>query len=450
MFIGRQKELAELNTAYNRGGFQCGLIHGKHHIGKTALIREFVRDKNCIWLNIPEMNEKMILRSISSSLREQLRDETLPELDTWERVLEAVIELCEVDRYVIVINEPQYAASASEDFLHTLQRYIDNHLAHSQPFLILVTGDTSFVLDQLLPVFPYCQVQIELKEFNYLEAYDFLKSYSHENALFLYSCIGGSPFYLSEIDSSISTLGNLERFFFKDKGRLYENPSQTLMKELREQALYNSILYAIASGEEQLNNLAPLIGNDQSKVLKYIKMMRAFGILDRSTPFGDDPVKGRKGVYTFVENGSRFWFRYVIDGKGVDKVDINDSFFEKPFEQICTQYLQIQNGKGELPFAALDFSRWWGSTGKKDAQPEIDVIVADETGKQAILCECKWGGKPVTCEEVDALTEKEGWIGGFEETQFIFFSRPGYTTETKKSYKANPRIQLLELKDLFL
>ena len=447
MFIGRQKELAELNNAYNQDAFQCALIYGKHHIGKTALIREFVRDKNCIWLNIPEMNEKMILRSVSNSIREQIGDCDLPDFDAWERVLKTIIELCEAERYVIVINEPQRALAATENFIQMLRSCIDNRLSNSNAYLILVSSDAVFVENQALP---HCHVKIELKEFDYLEAYDFLKAYSHENALFLYSCIGGSPFYLSEIDSSISAIGNLERFFFKDKGRLYENPSQTLMKELREQALYNSILFAIASGEEQLNNLSPLIGDDQSKVLKYIKMMRAFGILERSTPYGDDPIKGRKGLYTFVETGSRFWFRYVIDGKGVDKVDINDSFFERPFEQICTQYLQILNSRGKLPFAAAEFGRWWGSTGKKDAQPEIDVVAADETGKQAILCECKWGGEPVTNDEVEALTEKKVLLKGIEDAEFVFFSRPGYTADAKKGYKANPKVQLLELKDLFI
>ena len=454
MFIGRQNELAELNKAYNRDVFQCALIYGKRHIGKTALIREFVRDKNSIWLNIPEMNEKMILRSVSSSLREQLSNDDLPVFDAWERVLETIAELCGLERYVIVINGPQYASAATENFLQLLQDYMDSRLARSNSYLIFATDDLSFAENQVLSVssalHPYCQVQIELKEFNYLEAYDFLKSYSHENALFLYSCIGGSPFYLSEIDSSLSVLGNLERFFFKDKGRLYENPSQTLMKSLREQALYNSILYAIASGEEQLNNLSPLIGDEQTKVMKYIKMMRDCSILERCTPYGDDPVKGRKGLYTFVENGSRFWFKYVIDGKGVDRVDINDIFFERPFEQICTQYLQIMNKRNQLPFNAAEFGRWWGSTGKKDSQPEIDIVAADETGKQAIFCECKWSGKPVTGDEVEALTGKSGLIGCIEDTQFIFFSRPGYTIETKKSYKSNPKVQLLELKDLFI
>ena len=447
MFIGRQKELSELNNAYNQGAFRCALIYGKHHIGKTALIREFVRDKNCVWLNIPEMNEKMILRSVSNSVREQTGDYDLPDFDGWERALETVIELCGPERYVIVINEPQHALAATGEFIHLLQTSIDSRLSDSNTYLILASSDAVFADNQALP---HCQVKIELKEFDYLEAYEFLKAYSHESALFLYSCIGGSPFYLSEIDRSISAIGNLERFFFKDKGRLYENPSQTLMKELREQALYNSILFAIASGEEQLNNLAPLIGDDQAKVLKYIKMMRAFGILERSTPYGDDPVKGRKGSYTFVENGSRFWFRYVIDGKGVDQVDINDPFFERPFEQICTQYLQILNSREKLPFAAAEFGRWWGSTGKRDSQPGIDIVVADETGKRAILCECKWSGKPVTDDEVETLRQKKNLLKGIEDAGFIFFSRPGYTTDTKKNYNADPKVRLLELKDLFI
>lgn len=69
---------------------------------------------------------------------------------------------------------------------------------------------------------------------------------------------------------------------------------------------------------------------------------------------------------------------------------------------------------------------------------------------QAILCECKWSGKPVTNEEVVALTEKINLLKGIEDAEYIFFSRPGYTADTKKSYKADPKVRLLELKDLFI
>lgn len=119
MFIGRREELSELNNAYNQDAFQCALIYGKHHIGKTALIREFVRDKNCIWLNIPEMNEKMILRSVSNSIREQTGDYDLPDFGVWERVLETIVELCESERYVIVINEPAACPDRNGEFHST-------------------------------------------------------------------------------------------------------------------------------------------------------------------------------------------------------------------------------------------------------------------------------------------------------------------------------------------
>lgn len=41
MFIGRTKELAELERRYAQPGFQFPVIYGRRRIGKTRLIRNF-------------------------------------------------------------------------------------------------------------------------------------------------------------------------------------------------------------------------------------------------------------------------------------------------------------------------------------------------------------------------------------------------------------------------
>ncbi len=47
MFIGREKELKNLNNLYNTNKFQFPVIYGRRRVGKTALINEFVKDKDC-------------------------------------------------------------------------------------------------------------------------------------------------------------------------------------------------------------------------------------------------------------------------------------------------------------------------------------------------------------------------------------------------------------------
>ena len=48
MFIGRKNELLQLNRLYNSGKFEFAVIYGRRRVGKTAIINEFVKDKNAI------------------------------------------------------------------------------------------------------------------------------------------------------------------------------------------------------------------------------------------------------------------------------------------------------------------------------------------------------------------------------------------------------------------
>ena len=45
MFIGRQRELDELEKKYHTSGFQMFVLYGRRRIGKTRLILEFCKNK---------------------------------------------------------------------------------------------------------------------------------------------------------------------------------------------------------------------------------------------------------------------------------------------------------------------------------------------------------------------------------------------------------------------
>ena len=44
MFIGREKELAELNEMYEQNKFQLFVLYGRRRVGKTTLLRDIVRN----------------------------------------------------------------------------------------------------------------------------------------------------------------------------------------------------------------------------------------------------------------------------------------------------------------------------------------------------------------------------------------------------------------------
>lgn len=47
MFVGREQELASLEEFYAKDGIGMTVIYGRRRIGKSTLITEFVKDKNC-------------------------------------------------------------------------------------------------------------------------------------------------------------------------------------------------------------------------------------------------------------------------------------------------------------------------------------------------------------------------------------------------------------------
>ncbi|MBU1862835.1 MAG: ATP-binding protein, partial [Candidatus Omnitrophica bacterium] len=43
MFIGREQEIALLNKIYNQGKAELILLYGRRRIGKTRLLKEFIK-----------------------------------------------------------------------------------------------------------------------------------------------------------------------------------------------------------------------------------------------------------------------------------------------------------------------------------------------------------------------------------------------------------------------
>ena len=46
MFLCRERELQVLSRRYYKNGLEFIVIYGRRRVGKTALINEFIKDKN--------------------------------------------------------------------------------------------------------------------------------------------------------------------------------------------------------------------------------------------------------------------------------------------------------------------------------------------------------------------------------------------------------------------
>lgn len=72
MFVGRKQELSELNNRYNSTKKEFGVIYGRRKIGKSYLIKEFIKDKKYLLFQAKEDSLYGNLKSLSYEINKLL------------------------------------------------------------------------------------------------------------------------------------------------------------------------------------------------------------------------------------------------------------------------------------------------------------------------------------------------------------------------------------------
>jgi len=467
VFVGRKYELDGLQKLYDRDKFQMVVMYGRRRVGKTRLINEFVKDKPAISFTAQEANTQLNLQMFSKKVYDFFNlPETTGIFANWYDAFMFIANRAKTQKFVLAIDEFPYIAEADKSVKSILQNIIDHELLDSKLYLILCGSQISFMENEVLgyksPLFGRRTAQFKIEGFDYCDASKMLGNISNEDKVKYYACVGGTPHYLALVNTEMSFEENIKELFFNTQGYLYSEPTMLLQQELRETAVYNSIIAAIATGASRLNDISTKIGEETSKTIKYIKILMDLKILHKEHPFGENPERSRKGIYMISDNCYRFWYRYVFlnktgieTGTGAEIADSSvfpelSAFIGKPvFEEICRQYLIRLNKMGTLPFLATNFGVWWGNDSVAKETADIDVIADNNSEKKILLCECKWRNEPTDIAEIQKLMAKTHLIPGYSEYYFMFFSKSPYTDEAKRLERENDNLKLVTLDMLF-
>lgn len=147
MFIGRKKELNELEKMYAEDKFQMPVIYGRRRIGKSTLIQEFAKNKKAILFMAIESSTQRNLDLLSRNIYRVLAPElpSLPAFPSFEAAFDFLSESAQKGRLVVVIDEYPYLASADKSISSILQLYIDQKFKNSKMYLILCGSSMSFM-----------------------------------------------------------------------------------------------------------------------------------------------------------------------------------------------------------------------------------------------------------------------------------------------------------------
>lgn len=441
MFYCRDNELRDMNRRYIRGDFECLIVYGRRRVGKTALINEFCKNKPTVFFSALNASDKENLEALSKAIYEKDHPgmDSAPVFQSFEAALDQITHIAEKERLVFVIDEYPYLAKANKSISSRLQHIIDHKWKNSQLYLILCGSSMSFMEYQVLgyesPLYGRRTGQYKIQALTYKEMTAFNPTLTNEQQSLVYGITGGIPHYVNKLDVFDDVDEALKENLFNTSSYLFEEPENLLKQELREPAIYNSVITAIAGGASRSNEISTKVGIESAICAKYLKVLLDLGIIKKETPLTEKP--GKKTIYTIGDNFFRFWYRFVPQNTSsisagrieqiydpVIKRHLSD-YMGLVFEQMCREYLLRY--ATDLPIILSDIGQWWGTDPKVKKEVQIDIVGSPVEGDEYIIGSCKYRGDPIGVDELELIRHYADVFGKGKKYHFYIFSKSGFT-----------------------
>ena len=435
MFVNRDNELKTLNQEYQRDSSSFTVIYGRRRVGKTTLIREFIKDKERIYYYATEINIAMQLKSFTRDILDSLGFSNIA-FESFEDALIFLAKNIGSKKFILVIDEYQNLAKVDRGFSSMLQKVWDLYLKEKNIYLILCGSTISMMHSEVLnysaPLYGRATTIIHLKPLLAKYIYDFVPNIEYEEFMKIYASFGTIPKYLEMYRGQSSFKDNILELILNKNSFLYNEGYFLLKQEINEVSTYFSILEAISKGATKLGEISGVLEMNSSQLTRYIERLISLGFIDKEIPITEkNPLKSKLGRYRFKDNFLKFWFFYVYKNYRFLEIDLyefvlkemeknfNDNFVSFVYEDYVKEEI-LQDPIKYLGFVPLKIGRWWNN------KEEIDIVAFDD--KNIAFIECKWTNKSVGLSVLNRLKDKSLLVNSSSlKKYFILFSKSGFS-----------------------
>ena len=465
-FIAREKELAALNSEYERdSGFV--VIYGRRRVGKTTLIKEFLKGKPAFYYLATKEIESQCMKRFAGMIARTTGNQSIAKavFDDWIDLFRLVADYQTNEKKVLVIDEFPYLVKTNEAFTSIVQYAWDEFLKDSNVMLILCGSLISMMKKHALshdsPLYGRRTSQIRLMPLAFTDVYPHL-NLSFSDAVEQFAVTGGVPKYLDFFNGKKPLFEQIREEILSKNGFLYEEPQFLLDNEVQSPNSYFSIIRAVSDGNHKLGNIAGALGIETSALTPYLTTLIDLGFIEKQVPITEkNSEKSRKGLYFIADSFINFWFRYVYPFKGeleldntqivLDELnkDFISSFVAISYESVCRNIFASLCASGKIDFVPSKIGSYWVNE-YGDENTQIDVVAFDRTNKRLFVGECKYHKSAVDADvyfdlksKVEKSKELSKTFPGYSISYGIF-SKSGFKNRLLDLNKENPDIILID------
>lgn len=435
-FINRDEELQFLEERYNGKGFEFFVIYGRRRVGKTELIKEFIKTRPHIYFLSDKSGTINNITRFKRKISEYFNEPIIATEDL-EEIFHYIANKTQ-KKLVLVFDEFSYLVEKDDAVPSIFQRAIDEALAKKDVMLILCGSSVSMMekgaLSRKSPLYGRKTAHLKLDEMKFKHTRSFFPLNDLIKNIEYFSILGGVPFYLEKFTDNKTTMENIKEQILSKKGKLYEEIEFILKEELREPAVYKAILTAIASGNTRLVRISNNTRIKAHDLDKYLKVLMKLGFVKKEHPVTQ--ARSKKTIYRLDDNFFRFWFTFCEQRK--TDLEIGElNLIEKEIQNRFNTFVGMQfedlvrsNLYTLLNLDLPEVGRWWGYYRDKETnkrkEMEIDILALNKENKNILFAECKWKDKVNAKKIMKKLTEKirhVDWHNETREEHFAIFAK---------------------------
>ena len=409
MLLGRISELKYLNNYFDREGSQILVVYGQKYIGKTALVKEFMKDKLGYYYYAKACSEREQVYQWANQLqRDGYAIDPFPSFHD----IFAKITRHSSGKKVLVIDEFQNIVRASDQFMKELVAFVHSQWNRDEVMVVLCSSSIGWIENSMITRIGEAAYELsgflKIREMSFDDIVQRYPNFRIEECVEAYAILGGFPGLWNHFDDRLTIQQNICRNILDADSFLFEEGERILTDQLREPGVYNTIMASIAAGSHKLNNLYLHTEFSRAKISVYLKNLIELELVEKVFSYdtaGKENVQ--KGIYRishpFVDFYYTYMYPYLSDlhtlsvGEFYNRYILPDfrRYVSGYFKKVCRQHLTKLNNRDKLPIMPDVIGEWVGKEG------ELDIIAQDEEGRTLIGL-CNWE-KPVAYEDYEDL-----------------------------------------------
>ena len=324
-FIGRQKELKQLEALTHKKVPTLMVIKGRRRVGKSRLVKEFAKDKNTLSF--------MGLAPTSSTTAQDQRQEFARQLSNqlnlfnvahndWGNLFEQLARETQNKKVIILLDEISWMGSKDPTFLSKLKTIWDESFSHNPNLILILCGSVSSWIDKNIlsstGFFGRVAAKIHLEPLNLEESYQLLDKIGFKQSAYekltLLNIMGGIPRYLELINPIFPAMENIKQLCFTPNGALV-NEFERIFHDLfsKRSDIYQRIVFTLENGPQECDAIANKLNYSNSGQLsEYLDELVQAGFLSRDYTWHlSDGKDSKLSRFRLSDNFLRFYLKCI-------------------------------------------------------------------------------------------------------------------------------------------